>query len=169
MLNRWFVCGLFTAMLAMPVIGMSEDRHAARAASPAPVLTLTPKLRTALVAEMAGLKAGIAELSVSLASGEWGKTAERAARIRDSYIMKQKLSRAELEQLERSLPADFAAMDERFHQHAEGLAHAADMQDHELAVFYFGKMLEGCGGCHARYALHTFPGYRRAEPTPHAH
>ena len=134
-----------------------------------PVLNLTPKLRAALVAEMAGLKAGVAELSVSLANGEWEKTAQRATRIRDSYIMKQKLSRAELEQLERSLPADFAAMDQRFHRHAEGLAHAAHMQDHELAVFYFAKMLEGCGSCHANYATHSFPGYRRTEPAPHAH
>lgn len=134
-----------------------------------PALKLTPKLRAALLAEMAGLKAGVAELSVSLASGDWEKTAERAARIRDSYIMKQKLSRAELEQLERSLPADFVAMDQRFHQHAEGLAQAAHRQDHELAVFYFAKMLEGCGSCHARYAAHTFPGYRRQESAPHAH
>jgi cytochrome c556 len=134
-----------------------------------PALTLSPKLRAALLAEMAGLKAGVAELSVSLANGEWDKTAERATRIRDSYIMKQKLSRAELEQLERSLPADFVAMDQRFHRHAEGLAQAAHRQDHELAVFYFSKMLEGCGSCHASYAAHTFPGYRRTQPAPHTH
>jgi hypothetical protein len=134
-----------------------------------PALKLAPKLRAALLAEMAGLKAGVAELSVSLANGEWEKAAERATRIRDSYIMKQKLSRAELEQLERSLPADFIVMDERFHRHAEGLAQAAHRQDHELAVFYFAKMLEGCGSCHASYAAHTFPGYRRTESAPHAH
>jgi hypothetical protein len=134
-----------------------------------PALTLSPKLRAALLAEMAGLKTGVAELSVSLANGEWEKAAERATRIRDNYIMKQKLSRAELEQLERSLPADFVAMDQRFHRHAEGLAQAAHGRDHELAVFYFAKMLEGCGSCHAGYATHAFPGYRRTAPAPHAH
>ena len=142
---------------------------AAALAAGEPVLKLTPKLRAALLAEMAGLKTGIAELSVSLAGGEWEQTAQRAALIRDSYIMKQKLSRAELEQLEHSLPADFVAMDQRFHRHAEGLAQAAHRQDHELAVFYFAKMLEGCGSCHARYATHSFPGYRRTQPAPHAH
>jgi len=160
---------LLAASITTPLAAMAEVRHTATTRGQAPVLALTPKLRTALVAEMAGIKAGVAELSVSLASGEWDKTAERATRIRDSYIMKQKLSRAELEQLERSLPADFLAMDGRFHQHAEGLAHAAHMQDHELAVFYFSKMLEGCGSCHARYATHTFPGFRRAEPATHTH
>jgi hypothetical protein len=142
---------------------------AAVSAAGDPALTLSPKLRAALLAEMAGLRVGVAELSVSLANGEWEKTAERATRIRDSYIMKQKLSPAELKQLEHSLPADFVAMDEGFHRHAEGLAHAAHGQNHELAVFYFAKMLEGCGNCHASYAAHTFPGYRRTQPAPHAH
>ena len=160
---------LLAASISTPLAALAEDRSAAATGARAPVLTLTPKLRAALVAEMVGVKAGVAELSVSLASGEWEKTAQHATRIRDSYIMKQKLSRAELEQLERSLPADFVAMDERFHRNAEGLAHAAHAQDHELAVFYFSKMLEGCGSCHAGYATHTFAGFRRAEPAMHTH
>ena len=160
---------LLAVSLTTALAAMAEERHAAAAKGQAPVLTLTPKLRAALVAEMVGVKAGVAEISVSLASGEWEKTAQRALLIRDSYIMKQKLSPAELEQLERSLPADFVAMDAGFHRQAEGLAHAAHAQDHELAVFYFSKMLEGCGSCHAAYATHTFAGFRRAEPARHTH
>ena len=164
MLRKITIATVLGAALAMPPAGMTGERHAVPAAGAAPVLKLAPKLRAALLAEMAGLKTGVAELSVSLAGGEWEKTAQRATRIRNSYIMKQKLSRAELEQLERSLPADFAAMDQRFHRHAEGLAQAAHKQDHELAVFYFAKMLEGCGSCHAHYAAHSFPGYRHTQP-----
>lgn len=160
---------LLATLISIPFAAMSAERNPAATGVRAPVLALTPKLRAALVAEMVGVKTGVAELSVSLASGEWEKTAQQATRIRDSYIMKQKLSRTELEQLERSLPADFVAMDERFHRHAEGLAHAAHAQDHELAVFYFSKMLEGCGSCHAGYATHTFAGFRRAEPAMHTH
>jgi hypothetical protein len=162
---------LSAAMLAVVVLvppgAKGEDLHRNNP-DPAPELALSPKLRGALRAEMAGLKAGIAELSVALAGGEWDKAAERAGRIRDSYILKQRLSRGELEQLERSLPADFLDMDERFHRHAGRLASAAHMQDHELAVFYFARMLEACGSCHVRYATHTFPGYR-SPPAPHAH
>jgi hypothetical protein len=146
--------------LLTPSTGMTDE---------SPVLVLTPKLRAALVAEMAGLKTAIAELSVALASGEWGEAAARAERIRDSYILKQKLSRAERETLERTLPAEFRALDERFHRHAANLAHAACMQDHELAVFYLAKLQEGCGGCHARYATHTFRGFVPAPEQPHAH
>jgi len=160
---------LLGASTAILPPAMAADPHAAPAGGQGAALTLAPTLRAALVAEMAGLKTGVADISVFLASGEWDKAAERATRIRDSYIMKQKLSPADLEQLERSLPPDFVAMDERFHQHAEGLAQAARKRDQELAVFYFSRMLEGCGGCHARYATHTFPGYRATEPAPRAH
>lgn len=158
---------LLAVFLGAPQAGTAGDPHAVR--PEAVKLALTPRLRAALQAEMAGLRTGIAELADTLASGEWDRTAAHAARIRDSYILKQKLSRAELDRLERSLPADFLAMDERFHRHAGNLAHAAREHDHELAVFYYSRMLEGCGGCHARYATHVFPGFRQAEPAPHAH
>lgn len=154
--------------LLLPGAGMAEA-PVARDPDSAAVLALSPRLRAALVAEMAGLKNGIAELSVALASGEWGQAAARAERIRDSYLLKQKLSRAELKELEHSLPADFLAMDERFHRHAASLVQAAHRRDHELAVVYFGKMLEGCGNCHARYATHTFRGFVPARAPSHAH
>lgn len=147
--------------LPVAVVGsFAQDMYATAAKAEAPILPLSPKLRGALVAEMAGVKEGVAELSGALATGEWDKAAGRAARIRDSYIMKQQLSRAELEQLERALPADFAEMDDVFHRRAEGLRRAAGEKNYELAVFYFSKMMEACGGCHARYATHVLPGFK---------
>jgi hypothetical protein len=160
---------LLIASMSIPLTGVTEDRHAAAAASQAPVLALTPKLRAALVAEMGGIRQGMSVLAPALAMGEWETAAAQAQRIRDSYIMQQKLSPAELQELERVLPADFADRDARFHQHAEGLAHAAHAHDSELAVFYFSKMLEGCGGCHARYATHVLPGHRPEQPAAHRH
>ncbi len=125
-----------------------------------PAVKLSPKLRGALVAEMAGLKTGMAELTGSLATGDWPRAHQRALAIRDSYILKQKLSRAELAELEHALPPDFQELDARFHRHAEALAHAAENHDGELAGFYLGRMVEGCIGCHARYATHTLPGFK---------
>ena len=140
------------------------------AAAGEPVLKLSPKLRSALVAEMAGMKTGVAELSVALASGDWAQASKRARVIRDSYILKQKLSRTELEELEHALPPEFAHLDARFHQHAEALAHAAERHDAELAGFYFGRMLDGCMNCHARYATHTLTGFAGAAPAAeHGH
>jgi hypothetical protein len=135
-----------------------------------PVLTLSPKLRAALVAEMAGLKEGTAELAAALATGDWARTSQRALKMRDSYILKQKLTRAELAELEHVLPRDFGEMDARFHQHAEALAHAAERRDTELSGFYFSRMLDGCMSCHARYAAHALPGFAAPAPAPaHAH
>ncbi len=168
MFKKSFVAVLLAASVAVPLTGSSAEPHADAAKDKAPVLALTPKLRGALVAEMAGLKGGIAELTVALSSGEWDKLARRAERIRDSYIMKQKLSAEEMTQLHRALPAEFLEFDERFHRHAELLAHAAQQHDGELAVFYLSRMTEGCVHCHARYATHVFKGFRPAAET-HTH
>jgi len=129
-----------------------------------PVLKLSPKLRGALVAEMAGLKGGLAELTGALATGDWARARERALAIRDSYILKQKLSHAELAELEHALPAEFQELDARFHRHAEALADAATHKDGELAGFYVGRMVESCIGCHSRYATHTLIGFKAVAP-----
>jgi hypothetical protein len=135
-----------------------------------PDLKLSPKLRGALVAEMAGLKTGVAELTGLLATGDWPRAHQRALAIRDSYILKQKLSRTELAELEHALPPDFQELDARFHRHAEALARAAEDHDGELAGFYLGRMIEGCIGCHARYASHALPGFKAGAPAAgHGH
>lgn len=157
-----------TGVLAAAGVALAQE-HAAPKTEGTAVLPLSPKLRAALVAEMVGVKEGVAELSGLLAMGEWEAAAQRAEHVRDSYILKQKLSRAELEELERSLPGDFVEMDSQFHRHADGLAHAALEHNYELEVFYFSKMMEGCGACHARYATDVFKGYKPADRTEAAH
>lgn len=149
-------------------VALAQENAAPKAEGTA-VLSLSPKLRSALVAEMVGVKAGVAELSGLIAMGEWKAAAQHAERIRDSYIMKQKLTREELEELERSLPAGFVEKDGQFHRHADGLAHAALENNYELEVFYFSKMMESCGACHARYATDVFEGFKPADRTETAH
>lgn len=129
-----------------------------------PVLSLSPKLRGALAAEMIALRESMAELTRSLTTGEWDKVAAQARRIRESYIMEQQLSPAELEELHRVLPGEFVFLDERLHHHAEALAEAAEHADAELALFYFQKITEGCVACHARFATHTLKGFEPAAP-----
>jgi hypothetical protein len=163
------VLGMVVAgVLAAMSMALAQDQAMPKAAG-TPVLSLSPKLRAALVAEMVGVKEGVAELSGLLAMGEWKAVAQRAERVRDSYIMKQKLTRGELEELERALPTDFVKMDSQFHRHADGLAHAALERNYELEVFYLSKMMEGCGACHARYATHVFNGFKQADRTEAVH
>ncbi len=162
----------FGAVLLVAV-SLNVVRYAA-AAQPepqaeSPSLALSPKLRGALIAEMAGLKDGIAEIVTALSIGDWGKAAARAERVRDAYIMKQKLSTEELHQLERALPAEFLELDERFHHHADAFAQAARRKDAELAAFYLSRMTEGCMNCHAKYATHSLKGFAAASPRPAGH
>jgi len=158
--------GKIAMVLGMAMVGViaatslaQTPQSTASKAAATPVLPLSANHRAALIAEMLGVKAGVAELSGSIAMGQWAATAKTAERIRDSYIMKQKLTPAELEKLEHALPADFIEKDSQFHRHADGLAHAAMEHNYELEVFYFSKMMEGCGACHARYARHVFTGF----------
>jgi hypothetical protein len=160
MFKNWGITGMIAVLLVAADAGFAQAPPAKATKANAPVLTLSPKLRGALIAEMAGVKQGVAEITGFLATGEWGATAQRAERLRDSYIMKQKLTRTELEELERALPANFVEMDEAFHRHSDGLARAAKARNYELAVFYFSKMMEGCGNCHAHYATHVFQGFK---------
>jgi hypothetical protein len=163
------VLGMVVAsLLAAANVALAQD-HAAPKAEGTPVLSLSPKLHAALVMEMLGVKKEVAELSGLIAMGEWKAVAQQAERIRDSYIMKQKLTREELEELERALPADFVEKDSQFHRHADRLAHAALEHNYELEVFYFSKMMEGCGSCHARYATDVFEGFKTADRTDVAH
>ncbi len=160
MFRKSLVAVVLIVSLTAPLVGKSGDMHTAVSATTAPELALSPKLRAALVAEMMGVKEGVAELSTFLATGEWNAAAQRAERIRDSFIMKQKLSRDELEELERALPVEFVELDEAFHRHADGLAHAAKAMNYELAIFYYSKMMDGCGNCHSRYATNVFKGFK---------
>ena len=166
---------VLTVFLAEAVLAADPHLHAAQPGptesepSAAPVLALSPALRGALVAEMVGLRQRVGELAAQLSTGEWQQVANNARQVRDSYIMKQQLSVAQLEELERALPAEFVALDVRFHDHAEGLAHAALAQDGDLALFYYGKMLEGCQGCHSQYATHTLTGFRQPVAEAHHH
>lgn len=160
MFKKSLVAAFLMVSLMTSLMGKSEDLPTTVPVNTVPVLTLSPKLRTALMAEMVGVKEGVAELSTFIATGEWDAASLRAERIRDSYIMKQKLSRAELEELERMLPVEFVELDNAFHKHADRLVHAAKTKNYELAVFYYSKMMEGCGNCHARYATHVFKGFK---------
>lgn len=166
MMIRSVVSALLLATVLPLAAGETHTEPAAQAASS---LALSPKLRTALQAEMVAVRDHTAQLATRIPAGEWPAVAEHAGRIRDSYIMKQKLTHAELAQLEQRLPAEFQALDAAFHRHADGLARAAHEHDYELAVFYFARLLDGCGSCHARYASHRFGGFAGAPAAGHSH
>ncbi len=89
--------------------------------------------------------------------------------MRAGYVLAQKLTDAQREELERRLPEAFLERDGEFHDLAAGLADAAHESRAPVVVCYFYELTESCVGCHARYAAHRFPGYAKPPQTTLAH
>jgi hypothetical protein len=132
------------------------------------VESLSAPLREALTAEMIALQNGLAAVVPALVAGHWDEVARIGRQMRDSYILRQALSQAQLSELQQALPPSFLELDERFHYLAGMLSHAAEAKKPELVGFYLGSLAETCVNCHARHARAKFPAFREAE-TQHGH
>ncbi len=168
--------GLALASLLLAVAAATAQVHDHAPApdpSPAPasgVAALSPELRELFKLEMAGLQGAMLELVPAVASGDWEGIARIAARIRGGFVLAQRLTPEQREELHRALPAGFLERDAEFHATAEALEHAAHRKQADLVPFYVYKLTEGCVGCHSRFAQARFPGFAPAhEPAEHAH
>lgn len=132
------------------------------AAAPAGVEALSVPLREALSAEMVALQGGLMAVIPAVVAGHWEEVARIGGQMRDSYIMKQALTEAQLQELHDALPASFLELDVRFHYLAGMLSHAAEAEKSELVGYYLGTMTETCVACHSRHAHTKFPAF--AEP-----
>jgi hypothetical protein len=131
---------------------------------------LSPELRGLFREEMVALQGAMLELVPAIVSGDSESAARLAERMRAGYVLAQKLTKSQGEEIERILPEGFLERDAEFHDLAGALAAAAHERRAPLVSFYFYKLTESCVGCHARYALHRFPGYAKPEATPaHQH
>jgi hypothetical protein len=128
---------------------------------------LSPELRAAFIAEMQNLDSCLQRAVSAVARADWVAAERTAAEIKDSFILKQRLSAAQLAELDKVLPAPFLALDRRFHEQAERLAAAAKSADAELAAFSTYKLTEACVSCHAQYAQHRFPGLAAPDSVHH--
>ncbi|MEO8196733.1 MAG: hypothetical protein ABI689_08430 [Thermoanaerobaculia bacterium] len=151
-----------------------EPGPANESATPPPpaggVSALSPDLRALFRLEMAGLQGAMLELLPAVVSGDWEKVENVAERIRSGFVLAQKLTEAQREELDGALPAGFLERDAEFHEMATGLAAAAREHQPELVSFYVYKLTDGCIGCHTRHAQARFPGFASAAaPAAHAH
>ncbi len=173
---------LFLALLVAGAVAGGAQSHehpvaappgalpAAPATAPAgPIQQLSPELRGLFRDEMVALQGAMLELVPAIVSGDAESTARLAERMRAGYVLTQKLTDAQREELERMLPAAFLERDGEFHELAAGLADAARERRTPLVPFYFYKLTESCVGCHARYAAHRFPSYAKPPEAKPAH
>ncbi|BBG65748.1 hypothetical protein NNO_1045 [Hydrogenimonas sp.] len=121
------------------------------------VEALSPELRELLSQEMKALQKGMMSLVPELASGNWSGIEKIAKKIEESYILKQKLTKEQAEELHSKLPTSFIELDSSFHKDAGMLVHVAKNRNAELANFYFFKMNNACVNCHSKFATHRFP------------
>lgn len=141
--------------------------RAAREHAPNQGFSLSPDLLDLLRAEMRELASGVQGVALSLATADWEAIEETSANMRASYIMEQKLTPAQADELQKALPARFRQLDADFHQRAERLGAAAAARDPELVAFHYSRLLESCARCHAAFASERFPGF--ASPAAHDH
>jgi len=128
--------------------------QAQEAASVSPNLTL--KLRDLLRKEMLSVEDASQQIVSALVAGNDARVAKLAQNIHDSFILKQEMTLQDKQNLIAAVPDDFVARDRAFHQLSAELAQAARDNDSNLQIVEFGRMIEACTGCHARYATDRF-------------
>jgi hypothetical protein len=164
--SRFLLAAMLAGCLPAQAGEPSHDHHAA---APAGVEALSAPLREALSAEMVALQGGLMAVIPAVVAGHWDEVARIGAQMRDSYIMKQALTDAQLEELHDALPASFLELDARLHYLAGMLEHVAEARKPELVGYYLGAMTETCVACHARHAQAKFPALADAAPHDHQH
>ncbi|MCF6354703.1 MAG: hypothetical protein L3J26_06295 [Candidatus Polarisedimenticolaceae bacterium] len=115
------------------------------------------EIKTLITQEMQALQQGMRELIPAIVSGDWSRLEGIGRQMRDSYIIKQKLTKAQKKVLQATLPESFKKMDQVFHSSAGMLSDAAKKRDMEQVVFYYSKMTESCVNCHSQHATQRFP------------
>ena len=117
MLKRSMV--LLTLFLGVSLAALGAGEHGDSHHAPAgaePEIQLSLPLQRALAEEMVAIQNAMMDLVASISAGEWPEVAKLARQIEGSYIMKQKLSAEQMEELHRALPAGFQELDGSFHR-----------------------------------------------------
>lgn len=133
------------------------------------VEALSPQLRQLLSEEMQALQTGMMSIIPAYVSGDWAQIAATAKKMKNSYIMKQQLSKNQAHELHSTLPAAFIEQDQHFHYLAGMLQHVAENKKPELIHFYFSEMNKACMACHKKFAQHRFTAFSTTKQTKEDH
>lgn len=121
------------------------------------VESLSPDLRNLLAKEMVALEKGMQAIFPAYITGDFEQVAQVAKKIKESFILKQKITDDQKKELVAKLPNSFLKMDKKFHEYAGMLEHVARKNKTELVGFYYAKLTESCIACHSNHAKHRFP------------
>ena len=150
--------------MLMPALACAEDQHKSG------VESLSPGLRALLTEEMQAIQSGMQAIIPAYSAGNWGEIVHIADKIANSYILKQRLTDDQKNELHNSLPDSFIQLDQQFHYFAGMLKHVAEEEKSELVGFYFSQMNDACQACHSQYATHKFPAFaQKSHIKEHSH
>ena len=122
------------------------------------VESLSQELRGLLSSEMVQIEQGMHQIFSHMIRGEYEKVNKLALKIRDSFILRKKLTKSQKNEL-RQLPKAFLELDQSFHETAGDLANAAEFGDKDTVVEYYQKMAGKCVQCHSTFATHRFKNF----------
>lgn len=147
----------FRSILPMLVIAVTLPLAAESAEPVGP--KLPPKVRGLLVQEMNAILDASHDILDALVRGQDEIVARKAQAIHDSFIMQQKMTKADRQALLDAVPKAFVQRDRAFHDLTGKLAEAARQGDDARQRRLFGRMVDQCAACHTRYASDRFPGF----------
>ena len=164
------IAALFAILSSTVSYGEDNKVKHGEQVSSSGVEALSHDLRNLLSQEMQALESGMMSIIPAYNSGNWDEIETTAEKMNKSYIMKQKLTESQVNELHSMLPRAFIEKDQNFHYLASMLEHAAKNKKAELINFYFSEMNESCVSCHAAFATHRFPALLPKEKKEeHAH
>lgn len=155
-LSTFFCLGLFIPLIPETFAAAPHGDHKE---SETRGIVLSEPVHELLTEEMFAIQDGMMKLVPSISRADWTEIAEISRRIEKSFILKQKLTGEQKEELHRVLPEGFRRLDQAFHSTAGRLTEAARSHDAELSTYFFSRMNEMCVQCHATWALKKFPGF----------
>lgn len=120
-------------------------------------LELPPRFLNILRQEMNQLAGGMGAMLSYMVRGQGDEAAEIAMNIHNSYILKQELTKEELNELVSLLPEKFIKLDRGFHQLAEEIATSLKNKEFEKSGKIYGQMVNACLNCHMQFATERFP------------
>jgi cytochrome c556 len=154
----------YIILLAMSVLFANAADHGGHSQ-----VDLSAPVKKLIIKEMRLIQKGMLAINKAAVRGDWKEIEKTAMQIKNSYILKQKLTAAQKKELGHKLPADFKEKDQKLHEYAGMLAHVAEEKKLELVSFYTYKMTESCMACHAKYAPQRFTGFKSLKPKEHKH
>ena len=123
------------------------------------VTKLSSGLKTLLSQEMIEVERSMKSIFSNMIAGNYEDIEKEATGIKNSFILKKKLTQEQKHELHTTVSTEFISQDKAFHATAGKLATAAEFEDKEDINKYFNQMTNSCVKCHSIFATHRFTNF----------